>query len=142
MIVLDTDHLTILQHAESAVAVRLVTRLDATRDGDVVTTIISFEEQVLGWLAEVRRQKTPLDEAPVYDRLGGLIRFYAGWRLLPFDRDAATIFQDLRRQRVRIDTNDLKIASIALAHRGMLLSANLRHFRKVPGLQVEDWLRK
>jgi tRNA(fMet)-specific endonuclease VapC len=35
---------------------------------------------------------------------------------------------------------DLKIAAIALVHDALLLSANLRDFRKVPGLRVESWL--
>jgi hypothetical protein len=35
---------------------------------------------------------------------------------------------------------DLKIAAIALTHDSLLLSANLRDFEQVPGLQVEDWL--
>lgn len=35
---------------------------------------------------------------------------------------------------------DLKIASIAISHDAMLLSRNLRDFRKVPGLNVENWL--
>jgi tRNA(fMet)-specific endonuclease VapC len=39
-----------------------------------------------------------------------------------------------------IGTMDLKIASIALAHSATLLSANLRDFRQVPNLSVEDWL--
>jgi tRNA(fMet)-specific endonuclease VapC len=34
---------------------------------------------------------------------------------------------------------DLKIASIVLANQATLLSANLRDFQQVPGLQVEDW---
>jgi predicted nucleic acid-binding protein len=40
-----------------------------------------------------------------------------------------------------IGTLDLKIASIALEHAAMLLSANARDFEQVPGLRVEDWLR-
>jgi tRNA(fMet)-specific endonuclease VapC len=47
----------------------------------------------------------------------------------------------LRNARVRIDTMDLKIASTALVRQALLLSANLRDFRKVPGLRVESWLR-
>jgi len=46
----------------------------------------------------------------------------------------------LRRAKVRIGTMDLKIASIALVHDALLLSANLRDFRQVPGLEVENWL--
>jgi predicted nucleic acid-binding protein len=37
-------------------------------------------------------------------------------------------------------TIDLKIAAIVLRHSATLLSANLRDFRQVPGLSVEDWL--
>jgi tRNA(fMet)-specific endonuclease VapC len=46
----------------------------------------------------------------------------------------------LRTARIRIGTQDLKIASIALADNATLLSANLVDFRQVPGLDVEDWL--
>jgi tRNA(fMet)-specific endonuclease VapC len=35
---------------------------------------------------------------------------------------------------------DMKIAAIALASDAVLLSANLRDFRQVPGLKVENWL--
>jgi tRNA(fMet)-specific endonuclease VapC len=46
------------------------------------------------------------------------------------------------RKQVRIGSQDLKIAAIALAQGALLLSANLRDFRKVPGLQVENWLEE
>jgi tRNA(fMet)-specific endonuclease VapC len=35
---------------------------------------------------------------------------------------------------------DLRIAAIALAHDALLLSRNLKDFRKVPGLCVDDWI--
>jgi tRNA(fMet)-specific endonuclease VapC len=47
----------------------------------------------------------------------------------------------LRKQRIRIGSQDLKIAAIALTRDALLLSANLRDFRHVPGLRVENWLR-
>jgi tRNA(fMet)-specific endonuclease VapC len=37
---------------------------------------------------------------------------------------------------------DLKIAAVALTNDALLLSANLREFGRVPGLRVEDWLRR
>jgi tRNA(fMet)-specific endonuclease VapC len=60
--------------------------------------------------------------------------------VLPWDTEAANILLDLRKQRIRIGTMDLKIASIVLAHNAVLLSQNLRDFQRVPDLQVEDWL--
>jgi tRNA(fMet)-specific endonuclease VapC len=41
---------------------------------------------------------------------------------------------------VRIGTQDLKIAALAIVHDALLLSANLRDFEQVPGLNAEDWL--
>ena len=61
------------------------------------------------------------------------------WRILPFNEPAADRFEALRQDRIRIGTQDLKIASIALEHDVLLLSANLRDFRKVPGLRVQYW---
>ena len=40
----------------------------------------------------------------------------------------------------RLDEPDLRIASIALSRDLTLVTANLRHFDRVPGLSVENWL--
>lgn len=37
---------------------------------------------------------------------------------------------------------DLKISAIVLAHDALLLSRNLVDFRRVPDLNVEDWISK
>jgi tRNA(fMet)-specific endonuclease VapC len=60
--------------------------------------------------------------------------------MLPWDADAADILQRLRRQRIRIGTMDLKIASNVMAHDAMLLPRNVRDFQQVLGLRGEDWL--
>ena len=53
---------------------------------------------------------------------------------------AAGHFAELRRQKIRIGSQDLKIAAIAIAESALLLSANSRDFQKVPGVRVENWL--
>jgi tRNA(fMet)-specific endonuclease VapC len=53
---------------------------------------------------------------------------------------AADRFEQLRRSGVRIGSMDLKIASIALIHNALLVSANLQDFQQVPNLRVENWL--
>ena len=82
------------------------------------------------------------DLVPLYERLTELVEFYSAWEIAPFTPAAAAadIFAALKKQRLRVGTQDLKIASIALANNAVLLSANLVDFQRVPGLKVEDWL--
>jgi tRNA(fMet)-specific endonuclease VapC len=58
---------------------------------------------------------------------------------LPFDDKALTFFRNLRAQRVRIATMDLRIAAIALSHGLVLLTRNVGDFGKVPNLLTENW---
>jgi tRNA(fMet)-specific endonuclease VapC len=58
-----------------------------------------------------------------------------GW-----NEPAADALGQFRAQRIRIGTQDLKIAAIALANDALLLSANLRDFEQVPNLRIENWL--
>jgi tRNA(fMet)-specific endonuclease VapC len=43
------------------------------------------------------------------------------------------------RKLKKIGRRDLLIACIALAHRAKVVTRNLKHFRQVPGLLVENW---
>jgi tRNA(fMet)-specific endonuclease VapC len=43
---------------------------------------------------------------------------------------------------IRIGTQDLKIASIALANRATLLTRNYRDFVQVPDLIIDDWTKE
>jgi tRNA(fMet)-specific endonuclease VapC len=60
--------------------------------------------------------------------------------VVDFDQDAAQIAKELRQQKLRIGNQDLSIAAIALATDSKLLTANLRDFRRIEGLQCENWL--
>ncbi len=107
---------------------------------DIATTIISAEEQLRGWLAQIHRQRDPHEQIKAYERLHERIDFYAAWEVLPWDATTANIFQDLRGQRIRIGTMDLKIASIALEHDATLLTRNMRDFEQVPVLRADCWI--
>ena len=140
MIILDTDHLTALKYEESAGFARLSARMLARPDRAFVATVISFEEQLRGWLAVVARWSDPMRQVPAYAELAKLNDFYSRWPLVDFGEAAAYNFIRLRRQLPRIGRMDLKIASIALTHDALLLTANVRDFGQVPRLRFENWL--
>ena len=60
--------------------------------------------------------------------------------IVPFDEAAARQFDELRRQKLRIGSRDLKIAATALVNQTLLLTANRTDFENVSGLRVENWL--
>jgi len=138
MIVLDTDHLSLLEWREKQQTQRLQDRLD--QSGEVVfATIVSFEEQSRGWLAKIAAVKTAKDLVEAYRRLLNHLENYRAIGVLPFDEIAATEYQRLRKLKLRIGTMDLRIAAIAMTRRAKLLSKNRADFTNVPGLVIEDW---
>lgn len=138
MLVLDTDHLSIVQRGAAEGGV-LQQRLE--RSGlDVATTVATAEEQLRGWLAQINKQHDPLRQIEPYERLAKRLEDFANLTILRFDEAAALQFVALRAQAIRLGTMDLKIASIVLVNNGLLLSRNLRDFKKVRSLKVEDWL--
>ena len=139
MWVLDTDHVGEYQKGTSAEAVRLKERLDAVTD-PVATTVVTVEEIMRGWLASIHRDTDPRKQIRCYHRLQQLFTFFASWNILPWDDHAAEKFEQLRQEKIRLGTMDLKIACIALVHDATLLSRNTRDFEKVPDLKLEDWL--
>ena len=60
-------------------------------------------------------------------------------KVLDFDQDANTCYAELMRQRIRIGTQDLRIAAIVISKSGFLVTRNQRDFSCVPGLRFEDW---
>jgi tRNA(fMet)-specific endonuclease VapC len=140
MILLDTDHLTILAFSGSEQRNRLRARMAASLDQDFATTIVNAEEQMRGWLAKINRLRTVHQQIPAYEHLLKLLGFLSEIPIIAVDGRAADEFEHLRKAKVRIGSADLKIACIALVHNSLLLSANLRDFRQVPGLRVESWL--
>ena len=65
MILLDTDHVSVLQSNSGDRCVRLTGRMEAVRDELFGTTIVNVAEQVKGWLASINKEKhARLSEAP------------------------------------------------------------------------------
>ena len=51
----------------------------------------------------------------------------------------AKIRATLELQGIRIDDIDLLIASTAIYHNLIVVTHNVKHFERIPGVQVTDW---
>ncbi|QDV35088.1 type II toxin-antitoxin system VapC family toxin [Tautonia plasticadhaerens] len=138
MIVLDTDALSLLMRNPPA-ARSLIDRLGAVPIEEVATTIISFEEQVRGWMSRIARSRSGAEEVDSYLRLHRLLDDYGRLIVLDYDEEASAQFRRLRQSRLRVGTMDLRIAAIALARDATLVTRDLADFGKIPGLRAEDW---
>lgn len=119
---------------------KVMQRIQSLPEGDlIVTTIITFGEDLSGWLPDCRRAPDGAARARAYTRLQRGLDFYRRWPCLPFDAAAAAIFDALRAQKLRIGTNDLAIAAITLSTNGILLTRNAVDFERIPNLLLEDW---
>jgi tRNA(fMet)-specific endonuclease VapC len=140
-VLLDTDLTSFLQQQTEPGYSILQEKLSDYPSEELCTSILSFHEQVKGWMAYINRARSGNRVVLAYSELKRVLDYYCSVRVLPFNSAAEERYSDLRRKRVRIGTMDLRIASIALATGSLLLSRNLRDFRSIPGLRVEDWTR-
>ena len=140
MIVLDTDHVTVLRYEDDSRYPILVERLADADDPQLVVSVVTVEEQMRGWLADIHKTRAIHDQIEPYENLAMLVEFLTGWEIIRLDQFAAAEFSRLQKQKVRVGPQDLKIAAITLTNDALLLSANLKDFEKVPGLRVENWL--
>ncbi|MDZ7969371.1 MAG: hypothetical protein RM368_31240 [Nostoc sp. DedSLP03] len=90
-------------------------------------------------MAQVADAKEGVLQSNAYQRLVETVILLSEFNVLQYDEKSQGIYQNFRTQRIRIGTQDLRIASIVLANKGILLTRNLRDFEKVPGLNIEDW---
>ena len=139
MVVLDTDHSAWLIFPNRRSRRGSQTRLGSMDIRQITTTIVTYEEQTRGWLADDRSGEECFPGDRGVPSTQQESEDFRTIDVLDFDEEAAAELQRLRRMKLRIGTMDLKIAAITLVHDATLLSRNLRDFKKVPGLKVEDW---
>ena len=134
MYLIDTDILSNLMKRSPSTL--LITKLASVPTDHQFTSSITLGELVYGaYRLETRTdalleqlQRTMLPNLPV----------------LPFDAPAARRYGEVRAQLERQGTPlgdaDLRIASIALTYGFTVVTGNVRHVQRVPGLSVENWL--
>jgi tRNA(fMet)-specific endonuclease VapC len=128
---LDTNITSAAIRGEPAIAAKL----DALPGEAWCISSVTMSEHVYG-----------LAKRPEATRLSRVVHaFLQVAEVLPWDRQAADahgqLRADLEGAGFPIGHNDAMIAAHALAMGLIIVTDNERHFRKVPGLTVENWLR-
>lgn len=132
---LDTDHVSLDQRGHPIVRARV----QAAGPAQVAVSIITVEEQMRGWLAAIRATTTPQARVIAYQRLRMAVEYFASFAVIDYTTKVEALVSDMRKQGIRIGTQDLRIAAIAIVHGTILVTRNVRDFAQVPGLVIEDW---
>ena len=93
MFLLDTDHMSALEWGSGGAGQRFIARLDKLSAGAAATTIITFEEQMRGWLSVLARSRLPVQQVEAYRRLKRLLANYLAIPVLDFDYGAFAEFE-------------------------------------------------
>jgi tRNA(fMet)-specific endonuclease VapC len=84
MILLDTDHISVLAFPGHPQQNALQARLNGASDQSLATTIVTVEDEMRGWLAFIKRFPDVHEQVPAYDRLANLFRFFERWQIVRF----------------------------------------------------------
>jgi tRNA(fMet)-specific endonuclease VapC len=126
---LDTDSVSYALRGQGGVA----ERIKSQRPSELCVSVITVAELRFG--ADRKGSR----------KLHGLIdAFASAIEVVPFDEGAAIEFGRigslLAERGTPIGEFDVLIAAHAVALRCTLVTNNIRHFAKVPGLSLENWL--
>lgn len=133
MFLFDTDTLSQVMKREPLPS--LLARMAETPSDEQFTSAITIGELVFGAHRSPRREY-------LLSRLEELLR--PNLRVLAFDYAAAEVYGRLRADLERAGTPlaeaDLRTGAIAVTQDLTVVTGNTRHFSRIPGLRVENWI--
>jgi tRNA(fMet)-specific endonuclease VapC len=132
---LDTDILSLFQKGHSAVCQHCA----AAEPQSVSISVVTIEEQFLGWHTRSRQAKTDAELAQASEGMAAFARFIRQLPILAFTVPAIQRYHQLKKMNLNVGKNDLRIAAIALEAGAIVVTRNLRDFGRVPNLHLEDW---
>ncbi len=133
--ILDSDHLSLYQRGHEPLGQQLL----AISPNQIVITVISVEELIRGRLSQIRKAASSPERVRAYYWFTRTLEFLRDFTVLGYDAQAETHYQTLLAQKIRIGTQDLKIAAIALSQGATLITRNRQDFERITSLNLEDW---
>jgi tRNA(fMet)-specific endonuclease VapC len=138
VILLDTDHVSVLRMPASDRRTRLMARLATVADETIAIPVVAIEETMRGWLSAVAKERQAKRQVAAYRELASLFQFFAAFDVAEFEGAAAEQFGNFNR--IRIGASDRTIAAITITNNALLLTANRQDYERIPGLRFENWM--
>lgn len=137
--ILDTNHVTLLEHCHPNILKR-IKNIEDIEEEYLAITIITAEEQIRGWFKIMNESNIqPARLVNAYKEFKNTLAYLKTVNILDFDLKAHAIYLELRKEIKNVGTKDLRIAAIALSVNGIVVTRNQKDFAKVPNLTTEDW---
>jgi tRNA(fMet)-specific endonuclease VapC len=118
-------------------------RIEAEPLTNLHVSMITVGEICRGWLDAINQaRKHPRDGAKVVAYYSLFQRHFEDvqrFRLLPYDEAAEAAYSALPAEIRKQHSLDCHIAATAMTRGLIVVTSNLRHFQRIPGLQCEDW---
>jgi tRNA(fMet)-specific endonuclease VapC len=140
MYLLDTDYISLIQRGSGDGRI-IFQRLIST-NSPLATTVITYEEQMRGWLDLIARATKFEAQVRGYQLLHQHTLNYQKVIIAPFDAPAIATYRQLRKTYPRLGKMDLKIAAIGITQEATLLTRNQRDFGQITTMRSEDWLTR
>ncbi|MEH2392351.1 MAG: type II toxin-antitoxin system VapC family toxin [Nostoc sp.] len=106
--ILDTDHLSLLQRGNPSIR----KRLNTFHPQDIAITIVTPSEQIRGRMNTINKADLSDKLVLVYARLQDTLEDLNSINVVEFSEDAGKIYAELIRQKIRVGTQDLRVAAI------------------------------
>ena len=117
-------------------------RVHRMAENEIVLSIITVDEVWTGWKAYINKAKNDEQIIHGYLRLTKAQEQLSAWPIVTLTLPALQLADTLRKQKLNIGANDLKIAAIALTLNATVVTRNVRDFQRVPNLKIEDWTKQ
>lgn len=139
MIVLDTDIVTLLSYGRNE---KLRQRLDAVEEGEeLAVTLITRMEILQGRFESLMKAANEQELLKAMERFRTSEELLHSFHLPEVNEVAARHFKEMTtpKKRIKMKRGDMLIACIALAHQALLVTRNVKDYKPVTGLRVENW---
>jgi tRNA(fMet)-specific endonuclease VapC len=132
---IDTDTFSLFLQTDLIVTHNVFAHLFDT----LLVSLVTVQEMWNGWATAIARAKTPAQLALGQSRLAFTLNELRNWTVVPMSAAAIARYESLKKQKLNVGGNDMRIAAIALETGATVVTRNLSDFTRIPGIVIEDW---